>query len=137
MSDQPAPQFHPPAPAPQDLGAGVRQVLFSPETTGNQRLKMLHVKLPPGGPSALHLHLGEEALYTISGHAVVVIQGQEYHLTAGSGLLVPAGFTHPVQVLGDEPWEAVAAFCDACPVLKKDLGREGVTYPVDVPAGQK
>ncbi len=37
---------------------------------------------------------------------------------------------HPARVVGDENWKAIAAYCDECPVLKKELGKEDIDYPV-------
>jgi len=39
---------------------------------------------------------------------------------------------HPARVVGDESWVAVALYCDEGPVLKKDLGKEDVEYPISI-----
>lgn len=121
----------------EHFGQVFRQVLFSPETTGNNYLKMAYINVPAGAQGTPHHHLGEEIVYTISGHAVLTMRGVDYHLTAGACLLIPPDTAHPARVLGEEPWVAVAAYCDECPVLKKALGKEGQAYPLDVPAGQE
>jgi quercetin dioxygenase-like cupin family protein len=113
------------------FGEVVRRVLFSPETTGNRRLKMAYLEVPPGSQGTAHLHLGEEVVYTISGRATLAAGGEEYLLEPGTCCLIPPGVAHPARVHGDRPWVAVAAYCDECPVLKAELGAEGREYPRD------
>ena len=114
------------------FGQLTRQVFFSPETTCNSYLKMAYIEAPPGSVGAAHIHLGEEIVYTLKGKAISTIDGQEYILEENSCFLIPPEIEHPVRVVGDENWVALAVYCDECPVLKKHTGKEDVEYPVSV-----
>jgi len=114
----------------EEFGGMFRMVLFSPTETGNNFLKMAYLNLPPGSKGEAHIHLGEEAVYTIRGKCVLRIEGKEHPLEEGSGFIIPPDVEHPAEVIGDEDWVAVAAYCDECPVLKKARKKEKVNYPV-------
>ena len=111
-----------------------RQVFFSPKTTGNSYLKMAYIEAPPGSAGTSHVHLGEEIVYVLGGKAIFTVDGQDYQVEKGDCFLIPPEVEHPARVVGDENWVAVAAYCDECPVLKKDLGKEDVEYPVSIVA---
>jgi quercetin dioxygenase-like cupin family protein len=112
------------------FGGISRRVFFSPATTGNRYLKMAYLDVPPGATGTPHVHLGEELVYTIQGKASLTIDGQDHLLEEGTCFLIPPDVEHPVRVVGNENWVAVAAYCDECPVLKKALNKEGVDYPL-------
>ena len=112
------------------FGGISRRVFFSPATTGNRYLKMAYLDVPPGATGTPHVHLGEELVYTIQGKASLTIDGEEHLLEEGTCFLIPPDVEHPVRVVGNENWVAVAAYCDECPVLKKALNKEGVEYPL-------
>lgn len=114
----------------EHFGQVFRQVIFSPETTNNNLLKMAFLDVPPGSKGLPHVHLGEEIVYTISGKAILTIEGKEYLLEEGTCCLISPETEHPARVIGEENWVAVAAYCDECPVLKKDREKEQVDYPV-------
>ena len=114
----------------EHFGQIFRQVFFSPETTRTQYLKMAYIDVPPGSVGTPHIHLGEEIVYTIQGKAVLTIDGHDYLLEEGTCFLIPPDVVHPARVVGDENWKAVAAYCDECPVLKKELGKADIHYPV-------
>jgi quercetin dioxygenase-like cupin family protein len=116
----------------ESFGQISRQVFFSPKTTGNKYLKMAFLSVPPGSSGAPHIHLGEEIVYTIQGRAVLSVDGVEYVLEAGSCVLIPPDLPHPARVEGQVPWVAVAAYCDECPVLKKERGQQQVDYPIAI-----
>ena len=112
------------------FGGISRRVFFSPATTGNRYLNMAYLDVPPGATGTPHVHLGEELVYTIQGKASLTIDGEEHLLEEGTCFLIPPDVEHPVRVVGNENWVAVAAYCDECPVLKKALNKEGVDYPL-------
>ncbi len=114
----------------EHFGQIFRQVFFSPETTRTQYLKMAYIDVPPGSVGTPHIHLGEEIVYTIQGKAVLTIDGHDYLLEAGTCFLIPPDVEHPAEIVGDENWKAVAAYCDECPVLKKELDKADIHYPV-------
>lgn len=112
------------------FGGISRRVFFSPATTGNRYLKMAYLDVAPGATGTPHVHLGEELVYTIQGKASLTIDGEDHLLEEGTCFLIPPDVEHPVRVVGNENWVAVAAYCDECPVLKKALNKEGVDYPL-------
>jgi quercetin dioxygenase-like cupin family protein len=114
------------------FGQLTRQVFFSPKTTCNSYLKMAYIEASPGSVGAPHIHLGEEIVYTLKGKAISTIDGQDYLLEENTCFLIPPETEHPARVVGDENWVALAVYCDECPVLKKNTGKENVEYPVSV-----
>lgn len=114
----------------EHFGQIFRQVFFSPKTTCSNFLKMAFLDIPPGSLGTPHIHLGDEIVYTIKGKAVLTIEDTEYVLEPGTCFLIPPDAPHPARVVGDENWVAIAAYCDECPVLKRERGREDVDYPV-------
>jgi len=114
----------------EHFGQIFRQVFFSPKTTCNNFLKMAYIDVSPGSVGTAHVHLGEEAVYTLKGKAILRIDGQDYKLEAGTCFLIPPDVEHPARVVGKENWVAVAAYCDECPVLKKELGKQEIDYPL-------
>jgi quercetin dioxygenase-like cupin family protein len=109
-----------------------RHVFFSPKTTCNSYLKMAYIESPPGSVGTSHVHLGEEIVYVLGGKAIFTVDGQDYQVEKGDCFLIPPEVEHPARVVGDENWVAVAVYCDECPVLKKDLGKEDVEYPLSI-----
>lgn len=120
------------APDQEHFGEIWRSVVFSPKVSCSNFMKMAYVEVPPGAVGTAHIHLGEELVYTIKGKAVLTIEGTEYLLEEGSFFQIPPDVPHPARVVGDEPWIAVAAYCDECCVLKEARGKQGVDYPVNV-----
>lgn len=114
------------------FGEVLRQVIFSPSTTGNNFQKLAYLNVPPGAVGTAHVHLGEEVVFTIKGAAILTIDGQEHRLEAGTAFLIPPDVPHPARVVSEENWVAVAAYCDECPVLKIARSKESVDYPLSV-----
>ncbi len=109
-----------------------REVMIAPSKTGNNLLKMAYIKVPSGARGAAHIHLGEEVVFTLKGEATLTADGKEYVLEEGTAFIIPPDVAHPVKITSNESWEAVAAYCDECPILKQARGKEGIDYPVDV-----
>lgn len=114
----------------EHFGQIFRQVFFSPKTTCSNFLKMAFLDIPPGSVGTPHIHLGDEIVYTIKGKAVLTIEDNEYVLEPGTCFLIPPDAPHPAKVIGNDNWVAIAAYCDECPVLKKERGKEDIDYPV-------
>ena len=114
----------------EHFGQISRQVFFSPETSRTRYLKMAYIDVPPGSVGTPHVHLGEEIVYTIKGKAILTLDDHDYLLEEGTCFLIPPDVEHPARVVGNENWIAVAAYCDECPVLKKELGKTDVNYPL-------
>lgn len=117
----------------ENLGSEVsREVLISPSETGNSYLKMAYVNVPPGARGTPHVHLGEEVVFTLKGEATLHANGKDYVLEEGTAVLIPPDLAHPVRITSQTNWEAVAAYCDECPILKKYRNKEAVSYPLEV-----
>lgn len=114
----------------EQFGGMFRMVLFSPSETGNNFQKLAYINLPPGSQGAVHVHLGEEVVFTLQGKCILRINGKNHILDEGSAFIIPPEVPHPAEVIGDKNWIAVAAYCDECPVLKKARKKEKVNYPV-------
>ena len=114
------------------FGQLTRHVFFSPKTTCNSYLKVAYIEASPGSVGTPHVHLGEEIVYTLKGKAISAIDGRDYLMEKGTCLLIPPEVEHPARVVGDENWVAVAVYCDECPVLKKELHKEDVEYPLSI-----
>lgn len=106
------------------FGSINRRVLYSPSLTGNKLIKMAYVSMEPGAVSPIHLHLGEESVYTLKGSAVCTIGNKKYILKKDTAFIIPPNTPHPVKVISKEPWEALCTYCDECPVLKKAIREE-------------
>jgi len=118
---------------PETLGEHVtRKVLFSPSKTENNFLKLAYLDVPSGAKTAPHIHLGEEAIFTLQGKAILKIEDKEYILEEGTAFIVPPDVGHPIEVPEGGKWVAVAAYCDECPVLKKFRDKENKDYPLDI-----
>ncbi|MGI6091627.1 MAG: cupin domain-containing protein [Veillonellaceae bacterium] len=114
----------------EQFGQIFRQVFFSPRTTCSNFLKMAFLDVPPGSVGTPHIHLGDEIVYTIKGKAILTISDNEYVLEPGTCFLIPTDAPHPAKVVGTENWVAIAAYCDECPVLKKERDQVDVDYPI-------
>lgn len=117
----------------ENIGSEVsREVMIAPSKTGNDLLKMAYVKVPSGARGTPHIHLGEEVVFTLKGEATLTADGKEYVLEEGTAFIIPPDIAHPVKITSEENWEAIAVYCDECPILKKVREKEGIDYPLDV-----
>ncbi|MFQ5710142.1 MAG: cupin domain-containing protein [Candidatus Geothermarchaeales archaeon] len=107
------------------LGAISRHIFFSPSLTGNKHIKFAYVSMDPGTVSPPHRHIGDEAIYTLSGIGECRLEGKTYLLEKDTAFVIPPGKTHPVKVVSKEPWAAIGAYCDECPMLKEYIAMKG------------
>jgi len=105
--------------AKQKHGTFTRSVFFAPEVTENEFLTVLVAELPPGTKGPVHLHAGEEVVYTLKGVLEIEIEGRTYRMEPGSFSLIPSRTKHPATVVSEEPWVGICVFCDQCQVIKK------------------
>jgi quercetin dioxygenase-like cupin family protein len=101
----------------ETAGTLTRRVLVTPPRTGNRNLRVVYVTGQPGARGRVHTHPGEEALFTIQGSAAITVDGERHILAPNTIFVVPPHLEHPLEVLGDSPWIAVASFCDDCPLM--------------------
>ncbi len=60
-------------------------------------------ELPPGGFLAPHRHTPAETYYLLAGRGVVMIDGKEAEVGAGSCVLIPGDAEHGIRAAGGEP----------------------------------
>ncbi len=101
----------------EKLGDLTRRLVVTPPRTGNKYLRVVYVTGQPGGKGKVHVHPGEEAIFTIQGQAAITIEGQRFILQPNTVLVVPPQLEHPLEVIGNVPWIAVSSFCDDCPLM--------------------
>lgn len=101
------------------LGHIERQIIFTPSRTSNRFLRLVYLRGEPGATGKVHVHPGEEALFTLQGQITMQIGGEEITVGANEAVVVPPETEHPFRVTSAEPWLAIASFCDECPVLAK------------------
>jgi quercetin dioxygenase-like cupin family protein len=66
-----------------------------------ERMEVVHMSFPAGTGAKLHSHPNEQLQVILRGKAVGIIEGEEYPLEAGGGILFPATLTHGVRILED------------------------------------
>lgn len=86
------------------------QVVFSQDRTPTAALYTGLSELPPGGWLGLHRHIAPEVYHLIEGNGVVVLDGQEHPVTAGSAVFIPGDAEHGIRNTGDGPLRCVYAF---------------------------
>jgi quercetin dioxygenase-like cupin family protein len=99
------------------LGQIERQIIFTPSRTGNRHLRLVYLRGEPGAVGKVHVHPGEEALFTLQGQITMQIGDEEITIGPNEAVMVPPDTEHPFRVTSEEPWLAIASFCDECPVL--------------------
>jgi quercetin dioxygenase-like cupin family protein len=99
------------------FGTVSRWFLISPKVANATYQRMAYLEGQPGAKGTLHTHPGDEVLFTISGKANVHIDGKDHFLSAGEAISIPPGSQHYPEVVGNQTWIAVAAYCDDCPII--------------------
>jgi quercetin dioxygenase-like cupin family protein len=102
---------------PEAFGTVSRWFLISPKVGNSTYQRMAYLEGKPGTKGTLHTHPGDEVLFTISGRANVKIDGEDHFLSPGEAISIPPGTQHYPEVVGNQTWIAVAAYCDDCPII--------------------
>ena len=101
---------------------------------GGERIGTSLIELPPGKRSwPLHLHMAnEEAIYVLDGTATLRLADREFPLRAGDYVALPAGLTHPHQIVNtsDAPlrYLAISTLIDPEVTLYPDSNKVGVIH---------
>jgi quercetin dioxygenase-like cupin family protein len=66
-----------------------------------ERLEVVYMSFPAGTEGKLHSHPNEQIQVALGGRAVGIIEGEEYPLAPGGGILFPATLTHGARILED------------------------------------
>ncbi|HSE95155.1 MAG TPA: cupin domain-containing protein [Methylomirabilota bacterium] len=65
------------------------------------RMEVVYMFFPAGTEGKLHSHPNEQLQVVLQGKAIAVIEGKEFTLEAGTGILFPATLTHGARILED------------------------------------
>jgi mannose-6-phosphate isomerase-like protein (cupin superfamily) len=77
-----------------DRGGQVSHLLFAPGL-GSRDLTVTWVRGEPGSQQGLHVHENSEQIYVVvRGRGLVIVDGEERELEAGTAVLIPAGVEH-------------------------------------------
>lgn len=103
----------------QYFGEGiVREVrlLVSPETTGDERLRIVTATVPAGAISEGHVHpdADEYIMFDIAGKAI--LDGVEYDVPAGGLVHAISGVKH--ECVNTHPTDTLTLFCVFVPAFK-------------------
>ncbi len=82
---------------------GLEKGVLIGETDGAPTFAIRRFTLAPGGDVPKHTNDVEHEQYVLEGEYVVGIDNQEYTVSAGDSLLIPAGTVHWYRNEGDEP----------------------------------
>ena len=83
-------------------GVKVRRLISDPD--GAEHFALRQFELEPGGHTPLHTHDWEHEIYVLDGQGIIQYEGQEYPLTSGNVLLVPANTQHQFRNTGQPPF---------------------------------
>ena len=84
--------------------------LFSADRTPTSALYTGLTDLSRGGRLGLHRHEQAEVYHLVEGSGVVVLDGVEHPVTAGSAVFVPGNAEHGIRNTGEGPLRFVYAF---------------------------
>jgi len=73
---------------------GVRKAVIFDESDGAPNFRMRRYRLDPGAEVPRHTNAVEHEVHTVGGEYVVGIEDEEYTVSAGDSLLIPAGTVH-------------------------------------------
>jgi len=81
---------------------GVEKAVILDESDGAPNFRMRRYRLEPGADVPKHTNGVEHEVHTVSGEYVVGIDDEEYTVSAGDSLLIPAGTVHWFRNESDE-----------------------------------
>lgn len=89
----------------EDVGAaeGMRKGVLVSEDHGAPNFAIRRFELDPGASVPEHTNEVEHEQYVLAGEYVVGIDDEEYTVSEGDSLLIPAGVVHWYRNEGDEP----------------------------------
>jgi quercetin dioxygenase-like cupin family protein len=64
-------------------------------------MEVVYMHFPAGSEGKLHSHPNEQLQVVLQGKAIAVIEGEEFTMEAGTGILFPATLTHGARILED------------------------------------
>jgi quercetin dioxygenase-like cupin family protein len=70
-------------------------------TLAGERMEVVHMFFPAGTEGKLHSHPNEQLQVVLQGKAIAVIEGEEFPMEPGTGILFPSELTHGARILED------------------------------------
>jgi quercetin dioxygenase-like cupin family protein len=92
-----------------DAADGLRKGVLVGEEHGAPNVAIRRFTLAPGGEVPKHTNAIEHEQYVLSGEYVVGIEDEEYTVSAGDALHIPAGAVHWYRNEGDEEGAFICA----------------------------
>jgi quercetin dioxygenase-like cupin family protein len=95
----------------EDVGAaeGLRKGVLIDESLGAPNFAIRRFELDAGAEVPEHTNEVEHEQYVLSGEYTVGIDGEEYTVSEGDSLLIPAGVVHWYRNVSDEPGAFICA----------------------------
>ncbi|MFC7081760.1 cupin domain-containing protein [Halorussus caseinilyticus] len=95
----------------EDVGAadGMRKGVLIDESRGAPNFAIRRFELDPGASVPEHTNEVEHEQYVLAGEYTVGIEDEEYTVSEGDSLLIPAGVVHWYRNDGDEPGAFICA----------------------------
>ena len=78
------------------------KTLISGDRTPTTDLTHGIVEIPPGEQLSIHQHTPAETYYVISGEGFVLLNGEQYPVSAGSTVFIPSDVIHTIGATGEE-----------------------------------
>ena len=97
---------------------GVSKAVILDESDGAPNFRMRRYRLDPGAEVPKHTNAVEHEVHTVAGEYVVGLENEEYTVSTGDSLLIPAGTVHWFRNESDEESSFV------CMVPNGDAGIE-------------
>ncbi|QKY21213.1 cupin domain-containing protein [Halolamina sp. CBA1230] len=88
---------------PVGAAEGMRKGVLLDEHDGAPNFAIRRFELDPGAEVPEHTNAVEHEQYVLAGEYTVGIAGEEYTVSAGDSLLIPAGVVHWYRNEGDQP----------------------------------
>jgi quercetin dioxygenase-like cupin family protein len=107
---EPDPDAAPPDPAAQAFytWAEMESDLITPKYSASRgptllgdRMEVVYMYFPAGTEGKLHSHPNEQLQVVLRGKAIAVIEGEEFTMVPGKGIMFPATLTHGARILED------------------------------------
>jgi quercetin dioxygenase-like cupin family protein len=84
--------------------------VFATPTDGMAGLSVAEVELQPGATTGDHSHDSDQMVYLLNGEARFASADEEYHLSRGDLILIPAGLVHRHDSVGAGTLRQLAIF---------------------------
>jgi quercetin dioxygenase-like cupin family protein len=97
------------------------RVLFSADRTPTSSIHTGLTELAPGGWLGLHRHTQAQVCHLVEGSGVVVLDGAEHAVAAGSAVFIPGDAEHGVRNTG----EGASASCTPSPPTRSTTSSTG------------